>query len=97
MDIIIPEKIIREIAQSEADFYRRVRKCDPIKAVRDLASGYKGTMDFLRRYFEIDKLTSSKILEIGSGNGFFLCYALKYGLNITEIEPGKTYAHFEQS
>lgn len=39
----------------------------------------------------VKKLYNSKILEIGSGNGFFICYALKRGLNVTGIEPGTNY------
>jgi len=36
-----------------------------------------------------DKLRTAKILEIGSGNGFSLCFALLKGLDITGIEPGE--------
>ena len=90
-DIIIPPEIIQKIADSEADFCRRVRKCDPIEGAKNLASGYKTTLLYLERLVGKEKLLQSRILEVGSGNGFFLCYALKCGLNIIGIEPGKTY------
>ena len=90
-DINISEKLIMEIANSEADFCRKVRKCDPYVGAKNLISSYKDTLNHLERFYGKEKLQRSKILEIGSGNGFFLCYALKLGLNIVGIEPGKTY------
>lgn len=90
-DIIIPPEIIQEIANSEADFCKRVRKCDPIEAAKNLTKGYKDILISLENLVGKDKLWESKILEIGSGNGFFLCYALRCGLNIVGVEPGKNY------
>lgn len=90
IDIIIPPAIIQEIADAEADFCRKVRKCEPLEGAKNLATGYKNTLVYLERLFG-KKLREAKILEIGSGNGFFLCYALKCGLNVVGIEPGKTY------
>ncbi len=91
LDIIIPPTIIQEIAEAESEFCKKVRKCDPLEGVKNLASGYKSTFDWLERPIGKKKLQGLKILEIGSGNGFFLCYALKNDLNIVGIEPGKTY------
>ena len=90
-DIMIPQVIIREIADSEADFCRRIRKCDPSAGAENLRHSYKNTLSRLGRLYGEKNLQGSKILEIGSGNGFFLCYALKAGLDMVGIEPGKAY------
>jgi len=90
-DIKIPQEILREIADSESDFCRKVRKCDPFEGAKNLTPTYKNTLNQLERFYGKERLQRSTILEIGSGNGFFLCYALKVGLNIVGIEPGKTY------
>lgn len=90
-DIAIPQDIIREIADGEADFCRRIRKCDSYAGAENLSCSYKNTFNRLGKLYGEENLQRSKILEIGSGNGFFLCYALKAGLDIVGIEPGKAY------
>ena len=90
-DIIVTEDILQDIAKSEADFCRRVRKCDPMEGARNIASEYKASFRRVEHIAGKNKLESLKVLEIGSGNGFLLCYALKNGIDIVGIEPGKTY------
>lgn len=89
--IKISEELIEEIAVAEASFCRKVRKCDPMKSVNSLVSGYNGIVILLVKNIEEEKLNKARILEIGSGKGFSLCYAIKQGLDITGIEPGKTF------
>ena len=90
-DIVIPVYMLREIADAEADFCQRVKKCDPMEAVKKIVFGYEYPLTMLERYFGKEKVKTLRILEIGSGNGFFLCYALKCGLDIIGVEPGKTF------
>lgn len=90
-DINIPEKLILEIANSEVDFCRKVRKCDPLEGAKQLSFNYKYAISYLECFIGKEKLKELKILEIGSGNAFSLCYALKSGLHIVGIEPGIRY------
>lgn len=90
-EIIVTEEFIKEIAEGEADFCRRVRKCDPLEAVKNLVSGYGYQLTWLENYFGTEAIKAAHILEIGSGNGFFLCHAIKSGLNIKGVEPGKRF------
>lgn len=93
-EIIIPDDIISSIAENEAEFCRKVKKINPLTAARNLTTGYKHSLNILQQLGNLkglNKLDGQKILEIGSGNGFFLCYALKNGLDIVGIEPGKTF------
>lgn len=88
--IIIPDELVRDIAVTEKDFFRRVRKSDPEVAARSLSTGYEGVLRDLERFAGRD-LRGQEILELGSGNGFFLCYALKQGLSIRGVEPGRSF------
>ena len=90
-DIIISEDIIRTIAEAETEFCRKVRKCDPYLGAINLASSYKGILNQIVLLLGQERLTKTKILEIGSGNGFTLCYMLKNGIDIVGIEPGSNY------
>ena len=93
-EIIVPDDIINSIAENETEFCRKVKKIDPLTAARNLTTGYKHSLNILQHLGNLkglNKLDGQKILEIGSGNGFFLCYALKHGLDIVGIEPGKTF------
>lgn len=92
-DLIIPEELIQEIASSERDCYKRIRNSDSLKQTMSSASLYKYFFERLERLYGLERLKTIRILEIGSGNGFFLCYALKMGLNIVGIEPGKNYGY----
>lgn len=87
-DINIPEKLILEIANSESYFCRKVKKRDPLEEAKKMSYSYKYAVNYLERLIGKGKLKELKILEIGSGNGFSLCYALKSGLQIVGIEPG---------
>ncbi|HEX8775552.1 MAG TPA: class I SAM-dependent methyltransferase [Pyrinomonadaceae bacterium] len=86
-ELIVSEEIIDAIVRSEQQFCLEIRKCDPREAIDNLVNGYKGA------YFHIEPFlgsyTEPKILEIGSGNGFGLCYLLKQGLEVVGIEPGE--------
>ena len=95
-DIIIPEELIKEIAESEANFCRKVKNCDPREAVNRLILGYRNPYRSLENLTGREKLLCAKILEVGSGNGFFLCYAIKNNINIVGIEPGKTYGFHDR-
>jgi len=91
LDLIITDEILQGIARSEGEFCKRVRRCDPMEGARNLASGYKERFSFLEHITHTDKLSGLKVLEVGSGNGFLLTYALKNGVNIIGIEPGKSF------
>jgi len=93
-EIIIPDEIICSIAEHEAAFCNNVKKTDPYQAAKNLKLSYKQPLDILHQLATLgtqNDLDENRILEIGSGNGFFLCYALKNGLDIVGIEPGKSF------
>lgn len=90
----IPEDIRRDILLNIDDFCRSVRKVDPEIALSFiLAESYLAVQaDFYRETFDeagIDP-RSIKILEIGSGFGFFLAYARRFlKWNVFGVEPGE--------
>ena len=84
--IRIPEELIDSIACSLREFCAEIRHCDPRDAVIDLAAGHEGAFNFIQPY--LDLYSRPKILEIGSGYGFGLCYMLKSGLDVVGVEPG---------
>jgi SAM-dependent methyltransferase len=86
-ELIVSEEIIEAIARSERQFCLEIRKCDPREAVDNLVNGYKGAFFHIEPY--LGSYAQPKILEIGSGNGFGLCYLLKQGLEVVGIEPGQ--------
>jgi len=96
-DIIVPPGLLQEIAESEAEFCRKVRNCDPLEGANNIASGYKSSFAAIENVLGKDKLKTAKVLEIGSGNGFLLCYAVKNGIDIVGIEPGKTYGFHDRN
>jgi SAM-dependent methyltransferase len=85
-DLIVSEELFDEILRSEEKFCREIRKCDPRDAIINLVNGYKGAFDHIQSY--LSAYSQPKILEIGSGNGFGLCYMLKCGLDVVGVEPG---------
>jgi SAM-dependent methyltransferase len=58
-----------------------------MKTLRKSVAGCKYPIEVLNKLLD-GRLNLVKILEIGSGNGFSLCYGLLKGLDITGIEPG---------
>lgn len=90
-DIVIPDEMIQTIADCEADGFRKISNWDPLVGAKFLTSAYKNILNQLERFYGTKNLRRSKVLEIGCGNGFFLCYALKAGLNIVGIEPGRSF------
>jgi ubiquinone/menaquinone biosynthesis C-methylase UbiE len=92
-DIIITDEILRQIAASEADFSykykKRVYKQADYKPLMTYRSGLH-KLQYFTPGLKVEDLKKQKILEVGSGNGFFLCFAQRNGFNITGIEPGKT-------
>lgn len=88
-DIYIPEGLQDRINDDERDFLRRVRGRGFNKSEVEAQRNHKYPMDVLENLLGEGKLKTLKILELGSGNGFFLCYALKQGLDIIGIEPGE--------
>lgn len=85
--VFISSDILDEIAKEEAEFCVKVRNCEPIAAVKNLADHYEDSWDIIKPFIK----ENDKILEIGSGNGFLLCYCKKNELNIIGVEPGKNY------
>jgi SAM-dependent methyltransferase len=86
-DIAIPEEIIQDIAVSEAHNFTEIANRSPLSGARFLTYAHKNIFTQLERFCGEEKLRRCKILEIGCGNGFFLCYALKAGLDMVGIEP----------
>jgi SAM-dependent methyltransferase len=84
--ITIPEELIAEVARTLQEFCSEIRNCEPRDVAIDLASGYKGAFNFVKPFLSF--YSKPKILEIGSGNGFGLCYMLKSGLDVIGVEPG---------
>jgi len=90
----ISEEVRREIARNMADFCRTVRKVDPDEALSFIvADKYLSSQaDYYADAFGrigIDP-RGSRILEVGSGYGFFLSHARSVlGWNIWGIEPGE--------
>lgn len=88
------EEVRQEIVGNMADFCRMVRKVDPEEALSFIvADKYLSSQaDYYAEAFRrigIDP-RSSRILEVGSGYGFFLSHARSIlGWNIWGIEPGE--------
>lgn len=88
-DIYISQKLQDEINAAESSFLQKVRGRSYSKSGIKAQSNHRYPMSLLESLLGKDKLKTARILEIGSGNGFFLCYALKKGLDIIGIEPGE--------
>jgi SAM-dependent methyltransferase len=90
----ISEEVRQGIVRNMAEFCRTVRKVDPEEALCFIvADQYLSSQgDYYAEAFkrmEIDPRTS-RILEVGSGYGFFLSHARSVlGWNIWGIEPGE--------
>lgn len=88
------EEVRQAIVRNMAEFCRTVRKVDPEEALSFIvADQYLSSQaDYYAQAFErvgIDPRTS-RILEVGSGYGFFLSHARSVlGWNIWGIEPGE--------
>lgn len=83
----MPPEWIDQIAQVSEKFCREIRKSDPRETVLLLADAYKAGYKTINPYME--RFPEPKILEVGSGYGFQLCYLRKLGLNAEGVEPGK--------
>jgi len=88
------DDVRREIIQNMADFCKSVRKIDPEEALSFIvADKYLASQaDYYAAAFARNGIDpcSSRILEVGSGYGFFLCQARSVlGWNIWGIEPGE--------
>jgi SAM-dependent methyltransferase len=88
-DIVVPADLRQAVVDSEADFCRRVRREDPERTIDALIDGRKGAFELIAPF--VAGFATPRILEIGSGNGFGLCYLLKRGLDVVGIEPGAGY------
>lgn len=89
--INVPEVVIDAIANNESAYYQAVRNEPNARAIIDnLITGVRGEFGHIFRYSDPADATRKKFLEIGSGNGFLLCTALKAGLDIHGVEPGNT-------
>jgi SAM-dependent methyltransferase len=84
--VSVPEEWIGEAAQLQEDFCREIRKADPREVVRLLATTYNDCYNLINPY--LPKYRAPRILEMGTGLGFTLCYLRKLGLDAQGIEPG---------
>jgi len=88
------EEVRRAIVRNMANFCKSVRKVDPDEALSFIvADKYLSSQaDYYAEAFARNGLDprSSRILEVGSGYGFFLAHARSaLGWNIWGIEPGE--------
>src|SRR5437016_7957675 len=86
----VPPALRLAIIESEATFCREVYHRDPAAAVDALIAGVGGAYIFVEPFLT----STSRVLELGSGNGFGLCDMPLRGINVVGIEPGRT-ATFE--
>ena len=84
--VSIPEAWFDKAAQLQAKFCREIRNVDSRVVVHDRTTAYKSGYDLIKSHLR--KYRAPKILEMGSGYGFALCYLRKLGLNAQGIEPG---------
>ena len=86
--VSLPEEWLGEAVRLQEEFCREIRRADPREVVLALAdgsnTGYKLIKPYLRKY------PTPRILEMGTGLGFDLCYLRKLGLNAQGIEPGSS-------
>ncbi len=84
-DIVVSEEWIASVAVLEEKYCAEVRHVDPREDCKLLIrlgeAGYKLIKPYLSHY------SSPKILEMGSGYGFGLCYFLKRKIDIIGVEP----------
>lgn len=87
--IKLSERIINDIVNSMRQYSKGVSHLDPYIALerdrKNCKASYIYLKPLLERHFHDRK---PKILEIGSGCGFQLCYLISKNLNVTGIEPG---------
>jgi len=84
--VLVPEEWLDQAAQLQEEFCREIRKADPREVVRLLAPTYNDCYNVIKPYLR--KYRAPRILEMGTGLGFTLCYLRKLGLNAQGIEPG---------
>ena len=87
--VFVPTEWFDDIVLNEAKFCREIRKVDPREAVLNIAAGYKSGYNVINPYLK--QYPDAKILEIGAGYGFSLCYLRKLGFNAEGIEPGNSF------
>lgn len=92
--IVMPESIRKALLSNMDEFCRTVRKVDPSEGLSFILSErYLRTQsEFYEQTFARFGINpiSDRILEVGSGYGFFLCYARKIlGWDIWGAEPGE--------
>ena len=87
-NVVVPDRLLHRMANAEADFFWRVGRRDSIEIIKKSALGCRYPLTMLEKLLGKEKVKTLKILEIGSGYGFSLCYMLKLGLDIVGIEPG---------
>ena len=86
----IPAEWIDQIARASEKFCSEIRNSDPHETVQLIASTYKAGYETISPY--VERFPEPKILEVGSGYGFQLCYLRKLGLDAEGVEPGKNAA-----
>lgn len=86
--VFVPPDWVNQVAQMSERFSQEIRKVDSREMVLSLAASYSVAHKLIEPYLE--KYQQPKILEIGTGYGFGLCYLRKLGLNAVGVEPGNS-------
>ncbi|MBC8000029.1 MAG: class I SAM-dependent methyltransferase [Leptolyngbya sp.] len=88
-----PSDWVLEVAQLEEKFCKEIRKVDASEAIQNLTRSYPAAYYAIKPYLE--QYLNPKVLEVGTGYGFGLCYLHKLGIDATGIEPGAGINGFE--
>jgi SAM-dependent methyltransferase len=88
--ISLPAKFLNGIARDVADYNRRVLRRKNLEAGLPAfaAATQRGGLEMLAPF--LARFAQPKILEIGSGYGFGLCFLLHNGFDVIGVEPGNT-------
>lgn len=92
--LLIADDLRLDLLKNMDEFCRSVRKVDPNEGLTFIVSEkyLKTQVEFYSSIFRLHGINphTARILEVGSGYGFFLCYARNIlGWNLWGIEPGE--------
>jgi SAM-dependent methyltransferase len=90
--ILIPPEWLNQTSLLIEKFCREIRNVDPRMAIKDLADSCGAEYQLIKT--SIEKYEQPRVLEIGAGFGFGICYLRKLGFNVLGVEPGNS-AGFE--
>lgn len=88
-EIFVPTEWDDHFVRTEEKFCREIRRIDPSTLIPLFVSNCKSGYQYIKPY--LDRYQHPKILEMGSGYGFDLCYLRKLGLDAHGIEPGSSF------